>query len=290
MRYGLAASCACSAACRLAVEATVDAVPPPTTAGADAVDRGAADALRAAAADAAAAAELPADELRGAARDRSGEADVRRLDRRSPATVSERSPVIWLHGRHLDDQAARREHGAARSRSTVTPQARTSSRSARRRRSSRRVDARARLHRRDRCREHDRRCSSRRSAKQTYVYTQFEAIYARRVFPCFDEPDIKVPWKLTLDVPKAARRGRNTPIVSETPLDGEHDARRVRGDASRCRRYLVAFGVGPFDIVDAGKTQAAARRCAIVDARGARRRGRVRGEDHARASSSSLED
>src|ERR1700712_972576 len=31
-----------------------------------------------------------------------------------------------------------------------------------------------------------------------YVFTQFEAVYARRVFPCLDEPDSKVPWQLTL--------------------------------------------------------------------------------------------
>jgi len=34
-----------------------------------------------------------------------------------------------------------------------------------------------------------------------YVVTQFEAISARRAFPCFDEPGWKTPWQLTIDAP-----------------------------------------------------------------------------------------
>src|SRR4029078_8080684 len=34
-----------------------------------------------------------------------------------------------------------------------------------------------------------------------YAFTQLEPIYARRVLPCFDEPDSKVPWQLVLEVP-----------------------------------------------------------------------------------------
>ena len=84
-----------------------------------------------------------------------------------------------------------------------------------------------------------------------YIYTQFEALYARRVFPCFDEPDNKVPWKLTLDVPKKLVAISNTPITSETPLDG--DKKRVEFAATKpLSSYLVAFGVGPFEIIDAG--------------------------------------
>ena len=87
-----------------------------------------------------------------------------------------------------------------------------------------------------------------------YVFTQFEAIYARRGFPCFDEPDNKVPWKLTLDVPKQLVAVGNAPQLSETPLDG--NKKRVEFAPTKpLPSYLVAFGVGPFEIVDAGKTK-----------------------------------
>ncbi len=88
----------------------------------------------------------------------------------------------------------------------------------------------------------------------SYVYTQLEALYARRVFPCLDEPDNKVPWKLTLDVPAKLVAVANTPAVSEVALaDGK---KRVEFAVSKpLPTYLVAFGVGPFDIVNAGKTK-----------------------------------
>jgi cytosol alanyl aminopeptidase len=86
-----------------------------------------------------------------------------------------------------------------------------------------------------------------------YIYTQFEAVYARRAFPCFDEPDSKVPWKLTLDVPRALVAVANTAQTAETMLDG--GKKRVEFATTRpLPSYLVAFGVGPFELVDAGKT------------------------------------
>ena len=88
----------------------------------------------------------------------------------------------------------------------------------------------------------------------SYVYTQLEALYARRVFPCLDEPDNKVPWKLTLDVPAKLVAVANTPVANEVALaDGK---KRVEFAVSKpLPTYLVAFGVGPFEIVDAGKTK-----------------------------------
>ncbi|HMG23497.1 MAG TPA: M1 family metallopeptidase [Kofleriaceae bacterium] len=90
-----------------------------------------------------------------------------------------------------------------------------------------------------------------------YVYSQFEALYARRVFPCFDEPDSKVPWQLTLDVPGDLVAVSNTPIASERPLAGGR--KRVAFVRTRpLPSYLIAFGVGPFDVIDAGATRGGA--------------------------------
>jgi alanyl aminopeptidase len=87
-----------------------------------------------------------------------------------------------------------------------------------------------------------------------YVETQFESIYARRVFPCFDEPGSKVPWQLTLDVPSALVAVGNTPVASETAL-GAGTKRVVFAPTRPLPSYLIAFGVGPFEMVDAGKTR-----------------------------------
>ncbi|HTR56051.1 MAG TPA: M1 family metallopeptidase [Kofleriaceae bacterium] len=91
-------------------------------------------------------------------------------------------------------------------------------------------------------------------AGSRYVYTQHESIYARRTFPCIDEPDTKVPWQLTLDIPEWATAVSNTPIVSETPAELGHK-RAQFAPTKPIPSYLVAFGVGPFDYVDAGKTK-----------------------------------
>ena len=74
------------------------------------------------------------------------------------------------------------------------------------------------------------------------------------MFPCLDEPDNKVPWQLTLDVPEAGGAVWNTPEKSVTPLDPS--TKRVEFAVSKpLPTYLLAFGVGPFEIVDAGKSR-----------------------------------
>jgi cytosol alanyl aminopeptidase len=85
-----------------------------------------------------------------------------------------------------------------------------------------------------------------------YAATQFEATWARRVFPCFDEPGFKVPWQITLHVPSDIVALGNTPILSETPEAG--GLKCVRFAVTRpLPSYLVAFAVGPFDVRDLGK-------------------------------------
>ena len=84
-----------------------------------------------------------------------------------------------------------------------------------------------------------------------YVLTQFEAIDARRAFPCFDEPAFKTPWQVTIHAPKGAIAVSNAPATSETAEPGG-GRMFVFAPTKPLPSYLVAFGVGPFQIVNAG--------------------------------------
>ena len=85
-----------------------------------------------------------------------------------------------------------------------------------------------------------------------YVYSQFEPTDARRAFPCFDEPQFKTPWTLTLHVKQDQFAASNTPMLSESPE--AVGMKRVTFATTRpLPSYLVALVVGPFDVVDAGK-------------------------------------
>jgi aminopeptidase N len=85
---------------------------------------------------------------------------------------------------------------------------------------------------------------------EPYLYTFFEPTDARRAFPCFDEPLYKVPWKLTLRVPAGNVALANAPVATERT---EGATKVVEMTESKpMPSYLVAFVVGPFDVVDAG--------------------------------------
>ncbi len=83
-----------------------------------------------------------------------------------------------------------------------------------------------------------------------YVFTQFEAIAARRAFPCFDEPGYKIPWQVSLRVPAGRPAFSNTPAAATT-REGARDLVRF-APTKPLPSYLVAFAVGPFDTVDVG--------------------------------------
>jgi len=88
------------------------------------------------------------------------------------------------------------------------------------------------------------------SGSDWYSFTQFEETDARRAFPCVDEPASKIPWELTLRVPATLTAVSNTPVANEaTAGEGMKDVRfrQTRPLPS----YLVAFGVGPFEIKEA---------------------------------------
>ncbi|MBL8720482.1 MAG: ERAP1-like C-terminal domain-containing protein [Myxococcales bacterium] len=79
-----------------------------------------------------------------------------------------------------------------------------------------------------------------------YAFTQFEAIDARRAFPCFDEPAFKVPFDVAVSVPKEMRAFANT---RETGTTTEGDlVRHAFARTEPLPTYLLAFAVGELDV------------------------------------------
>lgn len=79
--------------------------------------------------------------------------------------------------------------------------------------------------------------------------TQMEATDARRAFPCFDEPDRKATFEVTLVVDGSLSAYSNSPVAEETAEAG--GKRRVRfAPTMVMSTYLVAFVVGPLDATD----------------------------------------
>lgn len=104
-------------------------------------------------------------------------------------------------------------------------------------------------------------------ADDWYAYTFFEPTDARRAFPCFDEPAYKVPWQLTLHVPRGQVALANAPVEREA--DEADGMKAVTMRVSRpLPSYLVAFVVGPFELVDGGTAGRAHTRIRFVVPRG----------------------
>jgi puromycin-sensitive aminopeptidase len=79
--------------------------------------------------------------------------------------------------------------------------------------------------------------------------TQMESTDARRAFPCWDEPELKATFEITLVVDDHLAAYSNGPVVEETAEpDGK---KRIRYAPTMVKStYLVAFIVGPLEATD----------------------------------------
>lgn len=84
----------------------------------------------------------------------------------------------------------------------------------------------------------------------SYLFTQFEDIDARRLFPGFDEPVFKVPFEIAVTTRVGNAVVGNAPAAREEPA-GDGLKRVVLERTEPLPTYLVALAVGPFDIVEA---------------------------------------
>lgn len=78
-----------------------------------------------------------------------------------------------------------------------------------------------------------------------YMYTLFVPAHAHSVFPCFDQPDLKASFILSLAIPDGWECVGNSRAVSSTPLAG---GRRLVAFAPTepLSTYLFAFAAGDF--------------------------------------------
>ena len=104
-----------------------------------------------------------------------------------------------------------------------------------------------------------------KTARRNYAVTQFEALDARRAFPCFDEPALKATFDVTLVVDSGDTAIFNSPIGSDTPgpREGKHT---LKFDTTpRMSTYLVAFLVGDFECSAGEQDGVAIRVCSTPD-------------------------
>ena len=85
----------------------------------------------------------------------------------------------------------------------------------------------------------------------SYAFTQLESIEARRMFPGFDEPRFKTPFRIVLDVPSSMKAVSNAPIASS---EARGESTRVTfAETAPLPTYLVAVAVGDLEIADGPK-------------------------------------
>lgn len=82
-----------------------------------------------------------------------------------------------------------------------------------------------------------------------YVMTQMEPLGARNAFPSFDEPAFKTPWTFSLTVPKGDTAIFNTQETgTEALADGW--AKHTYAQTRPLPSYLIAFAVGPWEVIE----------------------------------------
>ncbi len=86
-----------------------------------------------------------------------------------------------------------------------------------------------------------------KAGDEWYCFTQFEATDAREAFPCFDEPEFKIPWDLELTIPSAHVAVANTPIASSAPV-GDGWTKHVFKRSKPMPSYIVALATGPLEM------------------------------------------
>ncbi|HEY0116567.1 MAG TPA: M1 family metallopeptidase, partial [Allosphingosinicella sp.] len=95
-----------------------------------------------------------------------------------------------------------------------------------------------------------------------YAWTQFEPVEARSAFPGFDEPRFKTPYTVTITAPQGSRAITNGADAGSAPAGNL--VRHRFATTPAIPSYLVAFAVGPFDMLEGILPANSVRRTPLV--------------------------
>ncbi|MFN8125546.1 MAG: aminopeptidase N [Candidatus Nanopelagicales bacterium] len=84
---------------------------------------------------------------------------------------------------------------------------------------------------------------------EVYLYSQFETADARRMYACFEQPDLKATFQLTVTAPRHWKVVSNAPTPVPTPV-AEDCARWEFAPTPRISTYITALVAGPYHQVD----------------------------------------
>jgi aminopeptidase N len=79
---------------------------------------------------------------------------------------------------------------------------------------------------------------------RVYLYSNFEPYDAHRMFPCFDQPDLKASYELTAEVPEGWQVVSNTPERDVTTVDGRKSWQFPPSPVFST--YVFALHAGPY--------------------------------------------
>ncbi len=84
-----------------------------------------------------------------------------------------------------------------------------------------------------------------REAGRSFIASQFQSVAAREAFPCWDEPDFKIPWTISVTAPRGDLVLSNAPVDREV-VTGAHRTVHFR-TTPPLPSYLVALIAGPYE-------------------------------------------
>lgn len=111
------------------------------------------------------------------------------------------------------------------------------------------------------------------AAGERYVISQMEALGARRALPSFDEPRFKTPFTITVTAPTGMQVATNAP---ETGMQARAGGLIKHSFATTAPlpTYLLAFAVGPYDVLSGASVAPSGARRAPIAIRGFAARGK----------------